>query len=198
MIILNKILLVICSIILIKCYALSEELKPFGIELGKKLNKNIVLSEVNKQGNIRIVLNPLKPIGLFETYAVELSKENKVVVVYGIGKSYLNDSYCLSSQSDFSKVESILNRKYGISSDKSDFLYHDAIWKDARDYKMSLIKNERINYSKWENIKDFPNNSIFLIESADNGGCFIKIMYIDKKLNKIKIEEKNESEEDSL
>jgi hypothetical protein len=188
------ILLILISQLIAKTPSKEKELKPFGITLNKSLNKSL---NIKKEGNIIIVLNPPKPVNLFNLYAV-LLKNNKVMTVIAVGNTYFNDDYCFSSQQDFAKVEKILTKKYGKPTNVQNYLSYDAIWSEPRYYKMSIIKNERFHYTEWNNIKEYPNQRIYLEEDANDDGCYIKLMYKDKRLNKENEKAKEKENEEAL
>ena len=174
-----------------------KQIEPFGIKLNQPLNKSIVFKDIS-DSDMKIIDNPPKPVSLFTLYGASLNKFKKVTTVVGVGKTYEDDDYCFSSKADFTKIENILTKKYGAPSKNSDFLFYDSIWKDAKDYKMSFVKNERLHYTSWDAIPEYPNTKIHLEESADRTGCFVKLVYKDKQLNLEQTKEQEKSDINSF
>lgn len=175
----------------------NKQIEPFGIKLNQKLEKSIITSDIT-DSDIKIISNPPKPVSLFTTYALSLNKLSKVSLVMGIGKTHKNDTYCFSSQAEFTKVENILTKKYNAPSKSSNYLFHDSIWKESRDYKTSIVKNERRHYATWDNIPNHENISIYLEEGATRQGCFIKLIYKDKNLSSEQKKEQDTADAESF
>lgn len=174
-----------------------DKIIPFGIELGKPLDKSITYENLSNS-NIKMINNPPKPISLFITYAVSLNKTNKVTTVIGVGETKKNDEYCFNSKTTYTKVENILRKKYGIPSEQLDTLVRDSIWSESKYYKMSLVQNERYHITVWSSIASNENIEISLEEQATTEGCYIKIIYMNKHLNLKQAEEKEKSDLNSL
>ena len=171
---------------------INKNLSPFGINLGHKFDKNIQISELKE--NIFIV-NPSKPISYFSEYLVFVDKNQLVSKVVAISDKFKDDDYCHYSKSIYSKLEDTITEKYGKSQHNFDFLLIGAIWKESRDYKMSLIKNERTHYTTWLINKIFY---ISLEEDADVYGCYIKLSYQKNDLIDAIIQDKDKKDSDSL
>jgi len=175
----------------------TKQIEPFGIQLNKQLNKSIITSDI-AGSDMKILSNPPKPVSIFITYGLSLNKSNKVSIVVGIGKTHTNDTYCYGSQAQFTKVENILTKKYSAPSKSTNYLYHDSIWKESRDYKTSIVKNERSHYATWDNIPNHANIAIYLEEGATRQGCFIKLIYKDKKLSNEQTKEQDTADAESF
>ena len=174
-----------------------KNLSPFGIELGNTIKPTIKLTDL-RNSDIKFINNPPKPVSLFSTYAVQLNKNKDVIKVIGLTKTFEDDDYCYKSQEVYLKIENLLTKKYGKPTSKSNYLSSDSIWTNSREYKMSLVQNERFHYSKWDAVKNFSNIQIYMEEGADRKGCYVKLIYSDNTLSKEQNEEKEKADIDSL
>jgi len=174
-----------------------KEIEPFGIKFNQPLNKAIVYKDISGS-DMKVISNPPRPVALFIMYGVSLNKANKVTTVVGLGETHEDDDYCFTSQSEFTKIKDILTKKYGTPSKSTNYLFYDSIWKDSKDYKMSLVKNERVHYASWDTIPNHPNIEIYLTEDATRSGCFVKLVYKDKKLNLAQEKEQEKSDINSF
>ena len=164
---------------------------PFGIKLGEKLQDKIKIKEI---ANMIFSVNPPKPISTFEEYWVAIDDSKKITKVSSFSQTYKNDEYCSESQSKFSSLENSLIKKYGEPANKFDFLKSGALWKDDRDYRMSLVKNERHHAIFWE----YGEYAVSIEEQADIYGCYIVLRYEHKELHKKNISNKKQKEEELL
>ena len=175
----------------------TKQIEPFGIKLNQQLHKSIITSDI-VNSDMKVLSNPPKPVSLFTTYGLSLNKSKKVTIVVGIGKTHKNDDYCFSSQSEFTKIENILTKKYSNPSTSSNYLVHDSIWTDAKYYRMSLVENQRSHYARWDRIPSHPNIEILLEEEATREGCYVKLVYKDKNLTNEQIKEQDSADAESF
>ena len=192
-------LLILTSIRDIKIFNSSmekKEIKPFGIALNKELSADIKVEDIDD--SLKLIKNVPQPNNLFESYAVTVNKENKVVSLTALSNSYVNDEYCFQSKANYDSIKEILISKYGISTDSFDSLIKGSIWNEGKDYKTSLAKKERIHTDSWESVFNDSSVEITLSENADMRGCFIKITYVDKKLFEKYKKEQLKSEKNSF
>lgn len=192
-------LLILTSISNIKIFNSSmekKEIKPFGIALNKELSADIKVEDIDS--NLKLIKNVPQPNNLFESYAVTVNSENKVVSLTALSNSYINDEYCFQSKANYDSIKEILISKYGIAIDSFDSLIRGSIWNEGKDYKTSLAKKERIHTDSWESVFNDSSVEITLSENADMKGCFIKITYVDKKLLEKYKKEQLKSEKNSF
>lgn len=119
---------------------------PFGIELGSPTSELEVLESF---GGGRFVIAPPRPHPAFETYVVESSDRLGVVWVKAIGFTMDNDAYGNGVQLRHEELRGQLSKRYG-SPEMVDWIVSEALWKDSREWVMSLTQNERFYYARWE------------------------------------------------
>jgi hypothetical protein len=167
------------------------EISPFGITLGKVLDKKLKLKKLDKD---KFNLTPPKKISLLETYAVFVNKKKVVIGISGVTKTYEDDAYCSKSKEDFEKLESMITMKYGVPSNTFNYLRDGAIYRESRDYMSSLAYNEREHSTYWESSKYV----IRLSEHATLYGCYSRILFQDVELAKKYLENEAKAESDAL
>jgi len=116
----------------------------FGIEYGGELPSG---SEDIGDGYF-FVASPPKPHTLFETYAVIHTAETGVCMISAISTKFENDKYGTKAKSAYDKLVVSLDKKYGPEGDMWETLKADALWDEADEFAMSLVKGDR-NHARW-------------------------------------------------
>lgn len=89
-----------------------------------------------------------KPHSAFESYIVQISPVAGLSWVKAIGKPIDASSYGVELMSAFESMEKKLKVAYG-SQNKHDFLMHESIWNEPRDWMQAVLNKERILISQW-------------------------------------------------
>lgn len=173
------------------------KISPFGITINDTLHKSIKYTTI-ENSDMLMVTNPPNPIKIFDGYGVLLNNLNKVSIISAIGNIHENDNYCYTSQEEFKEIENLLIKKYGKPTTNLDYIDSEALWKESKYYKMSIINKERLHINIWKSIKKFPNIEVSLQEKATKNGCYIHLIYTHKELNKKITENKSKYNSDSL
>ena len=141
---------------------------PFGIAMGtliEDLGFNVEEIAPFKYCSLSVP----KPHSTFEKYVMEITPTHGVSWIKSISKEINTSPYGVEIKTEFEKMNSKLEKKYG-KPELTDMLLPGSIWNEPRDWTQSLINRERILMSQWD-IKDRSNIfdgliSIGLIASA--------------------------------
>lgn len=121
---------------------------PFGLEKGDTL-QTIGGSPLQlAPGKYKITAVP-KPHSAFEYYVLQIGPQSGLCWIKAIGKSINTSVYGTQLRVAYEDLQSRLKENYG-SSKSSDFLFSGSIWRDPKDWTMSLVKKERILASTWD------------------------------------------------
>ena len=152
----------------------------FGIEYGGELPSGAV----DEDDGYFSVRTPPKPHSLFELYMVKYTAETGVCYITAVSKTFENDKYGNKSVTEYDKLTEALDRKYGPEGGKWEDLKADALWDEADEFAMSLVKGDR-NHARW------------LLPSADSKNEFdyvqIKIGATSSSDTYIKLDYRNDS-----
>lgn len=172
-----------------------NELKPFGLELRKNIPSSLITKKIQK--NTYSIQNPPKKVSYFTNY-YGIIENKKILKAFANTILYVNDDYCTQSQSVFSELKSLLSKKYGEPEGDFDILKNNALWNESRDYKMSLIKKDRVHAAFWK--VSFKSNlyGIKLEEEAFSKGCLVSLSYEDIKMMEKKGKENTTKDTEGL
>lgn len=120
---------------------------PFGLEMGMSID------EIDRSAKLHVLgrysVSVPRPHSLFETYGVTVGDDG-LCHIRAISSDIYTNVFGLSLESSFMDIREKIDNVYG-DSDLSDILLPGSIWKDPRDWMMSLVKQERLLSAKWEN-----------------------------------------------
>ena len=154
----------------------------FGIEYGGELPSGAV--ETDNDGFFRLS-NPPKPHSLFEGYLFQYTDETGVCYISAYSETFENDKYGIKAKTAYDKLGVSLDKKYGPEGGTYEKLKADALWDEADEFAMSLVKGDR-NHARWfEPSADSQNEFDYLeiiIKALDNSNTYIKINYKNRSL----------------
>lgn len=129
---------------------------PFGLEMGMSLDGLKVLG-VNPTmiatGYYKV--EPPSPHPGFEQYITRLDATEGVFWIKAMGKDIADSGYGFSAKSEFSEIDKALSAAYG-AGEMVDMLFPNSIWDELDDWMMSLRKDERLYFKKWEKSNGTP------------------------------------------
>jgi hypothetical protein len=89
-----------------------------------------------------------KPHSAFERYIVQVSPGAGLSWVKAIGKTIETSDYGIELKLAFDDMEQKLTATYG-KQKRHDFLLHESIWNEPRDWMQSVLSKERVLMSQW-------------------------------------------------
>jgi hypothetical protein len=131
--------------------AFSAVAGPFG------LNKGMTIAELNKHGNFmptnqqfvyasNTLINGHPD---FMSYFVVLTPEHGLCKIEAFTKDIDASPYGTELEDRFKELISALTEKYGAPGKSLNFLRSGSVWKEPRDWMMSLLKKERTVMAFW-------------------------------------------------
>lgn len=120
---------------------------PFGLWMGMTEND---FSEPLEEIGLCKFLIPVVPTphSAFEKYVCQITPKLGLSWIKAIGKTIETSSYGIELKSAFENMEQKLNKTYG-KRERLDFLMHDSIWNEPRDWMQALANKERVLMSSW-------------------------------------------------
>jgi len=150
---------------------------PFGLAKGIKREEfDIALAEV--QPCIFHAETLPKKHSAFQYYFMRITPVQGLAWIKAVGNNIQTNPYGFELKATFDEMKEKLQKIYG-KPKLVDFLMHDSIWKDARDWMQALQSGERRLFAQWENKggAQLPANlqSVFLYAEAQDSysGCII-------------------------
>ena len=143
---------------------------PFGMSMGlRKEDIDIPIQEV-KTCFYRAETLPKKHSS-FQYYFLQITPVQGLSWVKSIGNPITTNPYGIDIKSAFEEMREKLERIYG-RPENIDFLMHDSIWNEPRDWMQAVENGERTLAAKWEGekSKSLPSDleSIFLYVAAED------------------------------
>lgn len=89
-----------------------------------------------------------KPHSAFERYVCQITPKLGLSWIKAIGRTVETSSYGLELKAAFEGMEQKLASTYG-KNKRLDFLMHDSIWSEPRDWMQGMLSKERILMSEW-------------------------------------------------
>ena len=126
--------------------------QSFGIKMGSTLEELVAMGcnpTLLKGQPYRYYVTPPKPHPLFESYIVDISPTYGVYRIAASSKDISCSQYGTELKDKFSDIKKQLAVTYGKSKDY-DFLTYGSVWKEPRDWMMSLYKEDRALASFWD------------------------------------------------
>jgi len=88
-------------------------------------------------------------------YSVKYVDGVGICYVNAIGKTIENDSFGFTTKQRVDAIAKQLRQKYGVETDKGDFLFPGSIWDDPDDWMMGIRRKERIYAYLWSSKDGF-------------------------------------------
>lgn len=156
---------------------------PFGFSMSMTLQD--LSSEVDEiSPNRYIVKSVPKPHSAFETYIVSLCPKVGLYAIRAISSTIDTNAYGSELIAKYDSMKEKLGLAYG-KHELYEFLMHDSIWNEPRDWMQSLLSKERVMSAEWK--KEHGSNvgelldTVFLQSAAvDTSSGFIALEYIFK------------------
>jgi hypothetical protein len=151
---------------------------PFGVSKGDGLDKFSGAKEVKPY--VYGVKSLPKKHSKFSSFVLFIHPKTGVALLKGVSHDIDNDSYGVDARAAFDDVRKQLDGIYG-KSKLADFLLHDSIWKEPRDWLMGVARNERVYQAVWDIesgavLKD-EIKEILLSIGASGGKSWLIIQY---------------------
>lgn len=154
------------------------------------LRKGMTLEELKKQGTF----TPMKEKFRYESkslanghpdfaaYFVTLTPEHGLCKVEAIGKVMDSNSYGTELEGKYKDLLSAVKAKYGAPAKEFNFIPGGSIWRDPRDWMMSLMKTERHLTAFWappetQNLPDSLNIIMIKAMALSQSQGFIVLGY---------------------
>lgn len=117
---------------------------PFGLEMGTTLEKLQKQFSVEQKEPFRYQLSGVpQPHATFYRYTIVLTPAQGLCKVQAISDVIRTSAYGEGLREEFGRIEGALTTKYGSSNKRFDALKPGSIWREPRDWMMSLLKKER-------------------------------------------------------
>lgn len=136
---------------------------PFGLEAGiskeiiERMTGEILVLRDEAQ-NLYTIGNPPKPNEAFQTYALVISPTVGLCQIRAVGKTINSNDYGHQLKDAFTELQNALTSVYG-KPQVLDTLLSGSIWKEPRDWMMSLYKKDRSLIAEWNSTKATPLKS---------------------------------------
>ena len=89
-----------------------------------------------------------KPHSAFERYICQITPNLGLSWIKALGKDVATSGYGIELKSAFEAMEQKLVTAYG-KQKRMDFLMHDSIWNEPRDWMQAMISRERVLACEW-------------------------------------------------
>ncbi|MCS4282429.1 hypothetical protein M2396_000694 [Pseudomonas sp. BIGb0278] len=136
---------------------------PFGLEAG--LSKDLIermtgqlLTVADEAQSLYMLDSPPKPNDAFEQYGLVISPTVGLCEIRAVGKTVNTNDYGHQLRDAFDGLQSALTTVYG-KPQVLDALMPGSIWKDSRDWMMSLRKKDRSLIAEWKSTQSAPLKS---------------------------------------
>ena len=169
----------------------------FGIVYGGELPSGAV----DVDDGYFTVSSPPKPHSLFELYMVKYTPETGVCRITAGSENFENDKYGNKVTVAYDKLVKTLDKKYGPNGDSIERLNPNALWDEADEFAMSLVKGDR-THGRWfepsvNNKEEFDYVEI-TIDASDSSTTYITLVYQNRNLMKDCSARISASDNDSL
>ncbi len=133
-----------------------------------------------------------KPHSAFERYIVQISPVAGLSWIKAIGKTVETSGYGVEIRSAFESMEKKLAATYGRHT-KHDFLMHESIWSEPREWMQAVLSKERILMSQWSNesgasLTDSLSSVALVMGVYDTSSGYIAIEYSFENIVKAEAE----------
>ena len=143
---------------------------PFGLAKGIKREEfDIAITEV--QPCVFHAETLPKKHSAFQYYFLRITPVQGLAWIKAVGVNTQTNPYGYELKGAFDEMKAKLQNIYG-KPELVDFMMHDSIWKDARDWMQAIQSGERRLFAQWDNKGNtqLPSNlqSVFLYASAQD------------------------------
>ncbi|WP_256819197.1 hypothetical protein [Pseudomonas putida] len=136
---------------------------PFGLEAG--LSKDLIermtgqlLTVGDEAQSLYMLDTPPKPNDAFEQYGLIISPTVGLCQIRALGKTINTNDYGHQLRDAFENLQSALTTVYG-KPKIFDAIMPGSLWKDSRDWMMSLYKKDRSLIAEWHSTQSAPLKS---------------------------------------
>ena len=153
---------------------------PFGLERG--MMKNDFTCNLEEVAPHMYILSAVpKPHSAFEVYAAMITPNHGLSWIKAIGSDINTNPFGVEVRSNFDNMKSKLAGIYQNYEDM-DFLMHDSIWNEPRDWMQALENKERVLMSVWEakhgsKMKDSLVSVALVATAKDTNTGYIVVEY---------------------
>lgn len=128
---------------------------PFGLRMGMQASEfKEDLEKTDSPYTYKTTKVPT-PHSKFEFYILHIHPEYGLSVIKAVSRDITTSAYGTELQSEYTDLKDRLTKAYGPHKEY-DFLRTGSIWKEPRDWMMSMIKQERILGAYWS--KEYKSN----------------------------------------
>ena len=122
-----------------------------------------------------------KPHSAFEEYIVQVAPRAGLSWIKAIGKTIETSTYGVELKAAFESMEAKLATTYG-KHKKHDFLMHDSIWNEPRDWMQALLNRERVLMAEWtredgSSLIDSLSSVALMVGVYDTSSGYITVEY---------------------
>lgn len=122
-----------------------------------------------------------KPHSAFEGYILQIAPNEGLSWIKTIGKNIDTSVYGIELKTSFEAMEKKLSATYGAPK-MHDFLMHDSIWNEPKDWMQSLLSRERVLGALWSvetdaKLGDWLSSVFLSAVPVDTTSAFISIEY---------------------
>ncbi len=157
---------VIAAVLLVSSYCLAG---PFGLHKGMTLEELKGQGEFteNKQKNTFSSKSLISGHPDFEIYSVVLTPAQGLCSIRAGSKDIKSSSQGSELEGEYKNLLDALTEKYGLPTEKFDFLKAGSTWTEPQYWMMGLFKKERVLTAYWKSKKNSIQDSIqtILIEA---------------------------------
>lgn len=153
---------------------------PFGLRMGMtkgEVQKAMGAMKEGQPGRFLAPTPPKKHPG-FETYVLMISPSHGLCKIVAVGVNVPLNSFGDRLKDQFKDINTALTEKYG-EPKTFDYLKAGSVWKDADDWAMALVQEERTLASFW----DTPNapggvvNVVLSAKALDSRTGYLSLAY---------------------
>ena len=154
---------------------------PFGLYMGMKISEfKGTLKEIKP--HIYRTSDVPKKHSAFEYYILRFGPESGLYYIKAIGSDISTNSYGKEVLDEFNSMEVKLEQIYA-EHKRLDFVVHESIWKEERDWMPGLVRNERVLSALWTNedgskLKDEINTVCLTARGANRSTGFLVVEYL--------------------
>lgn len=133
-----------------------------------------------------------KPHSAFERYVTQVSPLAGLSWIKAIGKTIQTSGYGVEVRTAFEAMEQKLATTYGRQK-KHDFLMHDSIWNEPRDWMQAVLSKERVLMSEWSkasgaSLTDSLSSVALVMGVYDTSSGYIAIEYSFENIDRAEAE----------
>ena len=173
---------------------------PFGLDMGMSLARVTQVSKTTPKNlsDDAYEITPPNTNNMFETYVVRIHPTYGVYLIKAVGKDITTNGYGASLRLEFDNLVGSIEKTYG-KYKKTDYLAPRSIWKDADDFMMGLIKNDRYLFCIWERkegstLPDDLDSIGVTVSALSSSKGYLSLEYYSNNYDKIQAEKKAKSD----